>query len=137
MIALPRIVRVPIERQRFTTLGDWWEENPGEFVIAITEMVDWRYEFLILVHELIEWAVCQQRGVSTRKADEFDEMWEQELAEGKHRVEDEAGFDRRCPYRMGHIWGCRAEWLLAGLLKVRWHDYCQECNDVLIMGSRA
>lgn len=131
MIALPAIVRKPVAEQRFTTLGDWWEEN-GKFTISISIMDDWRHEFLVLMHELTEWAICQRRGVKTADCDAFDAMWEREIEAGLQRIETEAGFDRRCPYRAGHVWGCRMERLFAFILSVPWREYCRACDAMLV-----
>lgn len=130
-IALPKIVRLSITEQRFTTLGDWWEDENGAFTIAITEMKDWRHEFLVLIHELTEWAICQATGVSTEAADKFDEEWEKDIRAGLVSAELEAGFDKRCPYRRGHVWGARAERLFCWLLGASWKDYLKECDKLI------
>src|SRR5271170_1136619 len=100
----PNIKVVPVEDQRFTTLGDWWEEG-GHFEVRASEMSDWRHVYCVLMHELIEWAICQRDGVRTADCDAFDEEWENGIKAGIHPIEIEAGFDRACPYRKGHIWG--------------------------------
>jgi hypothetical protein len=116
--------------QRFTTLGDWLERD-DQFEINVTIMPRWQHTFLILMHELIEWAVCQRDGVKTAVCDGFDTDWERELADGKHRIEEEAGFDRRCPYREGHVWGARAERFLCWLLGCSWKEYLIACDEAI------
>src|SRR6266849_3414976 len=98
---------IPMEEQRFTTLGDWFEIARGSYQIILTQMDDWRHIALVLVHELTELIICWRDHVTTAQADEFDQLWEIELQEGIQSPSVEAGFDKRCPYRKGHIWGVR------------------------------
>lgn len=129
-IQLPIVMRVSLQENRFTTLGDW-KETPQGFIITYTGMADWKYEFLVLIHEFTEWAICQRYRVPTYKCDAFDALWEAELKQGLHKLGDEAGFDRRCPYREGHVWGARMERLFAFLLGVRWKKYCEACDALM------
>jgi hypothetical protein len=119
----PTISTIQLQANRFTTLGDWWEEPEGVFHITITEESDWRYMVCCLIHELTEWAICQAKGIKTSDCDKFDGWWEGEIKRGLIPAEREAGFDRRCPYRHGHIWGCRMERLFCWLLGVSWKEY--------------
>jgi hypothetical protein len=121
----------PVSEQRFTTLGDWWQREDGSYTITVSEMDDWRHVFLVLAHELTEWAITRHQGVTSAECDAFDSMFEEEIRAGRWGVEIEAGFDRRCPYRKGHVWGCRAERLFSWLLGVNWNDYCQACIRLL------
>lgn len=131
-MSLPKIVLLPISAQRFTTLGDWWEDENGIFTIAISEMSDWRYEFLVLIHELTEWSICFATGVSSKDADEFDRLWEENIKAGLVSIETEAGFDKACPYHRGHVWGARLERLFCWLLGANWKSYVKACDDLLV-----
>jgi hypothetical protein len=122
---------IPISEQRFTTLGDWLENPDGSFVITLPEMNDWRVTFLVLMHELVEWGITQSEGTTTSACDDFDAMWEQEIKDGKQLIETEAGFDPRCPYRRGHVWGYRAERVLCWILGLSWKSYGAECDRYL------
>ena len=125
------------EDQRVSTLGDWWwgdadhnlDQN-GDLYIIISKMNDWRYTFPILFHELIEIAWCLVHGVTSVVADAFDDLWEEEIRQGLHKPEEEAGFDKRCPYRGGHIWGARFERLVCWILGINWKQYCRDCEEV-------
>src|SRR5215475_10964383 len=130
MTMLPTIIRLPVQQQRFTTLGDWYEDECGNFTVTTSIMDNWKYEFCVLIHELTEWAICQAMGVKTQDADDFDEMWEREIKAGIQLIETEAGFDKRCPYRRGHVWGARMERFFCFLLRANWKDYCTECDRV-------
>ena len=131
MKTIPRIIVLPLQEQRFTTLGDWWEDNRGRFTIAITDMGDWRYEFIVLMHELTEWGICQARGVSTKDCDNFDARWEEDIRAGFVSPEVEPGCAKRAPYHKGHMWGIRAERFFCWLLGVKWSEYCEECDRLL------
>lgn len=128
---LPNIIYMPITAQRFTTLGDWWQDENGAFTIAISNMDDWRYEFLVLIHELTEWSICQISGISTSACDAFDTVWEKKIEAGLVSPDIEAGFDKSCPYRKGHIWGARMERLFCWLLKANWQDYNRACDALI------
>lgn len=130
-LLFPKIVFKPVTELRFATLGDWYQDDSGFFTIEVAEMSNWKYEFLILLHELTEWAICQAEGISTRACDNFDEAWEESIDKGLVSIEKEAGFDRSCPYRKGHIWGARMERLFCWLLGASWKDYTRSCNEAL------
>lgn len=131
MKTIPKIKLIPLQEQRFTTLGDWYEDSRGQFTIAISDMNDWRYEFIVLMHELTEWGICQARGVSTKDCDDFDARWEEDIRAGLVSPEIEAGFNKNCPYRIGHTWGARIERLFCFLLRVPWKQYCSACDEMI------
>ena len=60
---------------RFCTIGDWEEDENG-LHIWITEMDNQKYWFAVLFHELIEICLCKILGVTSKMADDFDELWE-------------------------------------------------------------
>lgn len=119
---------IPITEQRFTTIGDWTQLSDGSFKVWLSEMNDWRHVALVFLHEFTELFICWKNNVSATEADAFDKIWEDELKRGLHKSEQEAGFDRRCPYRKGHVWGTRMERLFSFLLGVKWSKYVDECN---------
>ena len=59
------IETIPHESQRYPTVGDYWLDESGVEQIRVSEMMDWRYEVLVAVHEIIEMALTRQRGMST------------------------------------------------------------------------
>jgi hypothetical protein len=56
-------------------------------------------------------------------------LWEKELKDGIHKPEEEAGFDKRCPYRTGHQLGFITEYLTCVLLGLSWKRYCKYWDD--------
>ena len=123
------IKSIPQAEHRFTTIGDWWEEGDS-LQVRITEM-DWRYQFAVLFHELIEFSMCKARGITTAECDSFDALFETEYESGKWPKSVEAGFDSRCPYRKGHIWGSRLERIVIFLLGASWNDYLKTCDNLM------
>ena len=93
-------------------------------------MKDCRYFWPILFHEEIEIAWCIKNGVTSAECQKFDTMWEREIKTGLHKPEEEAGFDKRCPYRGGHVWGSRFERLVCWILGINWKKYCQDCEEI-------
>src|SRR5258708_33385114 len=120
---------IPQDKQRFTTLGDWWEDELG-LQIRITNM-HWKYQVAILMHELIEFSICKSEGITTEECDAFDTLFEQEYESGKWPKSVEAGFDRRCPYRRGHWWGDKFERLTIFLLGGTWKSYLKACDEAI------
>ena len=112
---------------RFSTAGDWrFFEKTKLYEISILELPEEFkfYQAPVIIHELIELMWCWRKGVTGKQADAFDAIWENELAAGIHRPEDEAGFDKRCPYHGGHVWGARFERLTCWALGINYREYC-------------
>lgn len=131
MNKFPNIVIKQLEREqlRFTTAGDWMMHEDGSFEIHLLKMDDWRYSAIVLIHELTEIFICWRLGITAQEADDFDRVWEDELKKGIQNLEKEAGFDKRCPYRKGHVWGARMERLFCFILGVNWNKYCNDWDN--------
>lgn len=114
------IETIPHELQRYPTVGDYWQEDSVEQV-RISEMKDWRYEVLVMVHELIEMALTRHRNVSEEAITAFDVKFEAERLEGLRT--GEPGDDPAAPYRREHTFATNVERLLAAELDVDWATY--------------
>ncbi len=117
---------IPHSEHRFTTIGYWFVENET-LTIQISKEISWQNKIATIFHELIEAGICIKDGITTAQCDAFDELFEQEYQDGLWPVEKEAGFDRRCPYRKGHVWGHRMERIVMFLLGVDWNESNEEC----------
>lgn len=127
---------IPHSKHKFTTIGYWFmtdmEDAGGETLhIQISRELEWKYRIAVLFHELIEVTICMASGITTEECDRFDAMFEYEYSIGRWPKSVEAGFDKRCPYRKGHIWGTRFERLVIFLLKASWRDYNTACLDLM------
>jgi hypothetical protein len=125
------VLSIPQARHRFTTIGDWWVDGADTLQIRISEEISWQYQVAVLFHELIEFFICKAMGVGTEECDAFDLLFEHEYYIGKWPKSVEAGFDKRCPYRRGHIWGYRFERLTIWLLGDSWKDYCRVTDELM------
>ena len=115
------IETIPHDRQRYPTVGDYWEDAHGIEQIRVSEMMDWRYEVLVAVHEIVEMALTRQRGIAEEAISEFDIRFEQDKAKGL--VAGEAGDNVNAPYRKEHFFATNLERLFAAELGVDWFEY--------------
>jgi len=112
---------VPDTSQRYDTVGDYYVDENGKRVFSISSMEDWRYEFLILIHELVESTLCKDRGVSGEEIDAFDFAFEK-----NRNPEDktsEPGDDPAAPYFREHQFASKIERMVADELGVDWDEY--------------
>lgn len=113
------IESMPHKFQRYETVGDYFNHNDiWHFKISETKA---DYEFLILIHEMIEWYLTQKRGISEKKITNFDINFK-----GK----GEPGDDKNAPYRKEHQFATKIEKLIAKELKVNWAKYDKTINNL-------
>lgn len=153
------IETIPHVSQRYPTVGDWYftQQNPDgvesplsdapivplhdllsdpKYVlhIKVSNLTDWRREFLIVVHELCEVGLCVNEGVSQATVDAFDMGFEKEreatVDNPKTTPEDavlasiaEPGDSTLAPYRKQHCFATAVERMLAAALDVSWSEY--------------
>jgi hypothetical protein len=117
-----------------TTVGYWRFTEPnngGELEIYCLRTCDWRYTLAVLGHEIIEALYCKLTHVTTEACDKFDIMIEKEYETGVKPYEEEGGFDKRSPYRWGHIMGAVWEYLIIHATFASWKKYDVECNKLM------
>jgi len=116
---------IPHSEQRYPTCGDYWLEGET-YEIRVSKMSDWRYEFLVLFHELLELAWVIYNKVPIEEIDSFDQNFE------KNRVnkEDEPGDNTDAPYYWGHQYATICEKIAAHILRVDWNIYENEINSL-------
>lgn len=111
---------IPHNQQRYDTVGDWWIDENG-WHIRVSYLGNWRYQFLVMLHEFVECAWCKWAGVDQALVDAFDIEYER-----NRKPEDltsEPGDDPDAPYHQGHQWAGAVERLLAVVLRVDWRMY--------------
>src|SRR5436190_6009848 len=111
---------IPHSEQRYPTVGDYWSED-GVQHIRVSHMVDWRYEVLVAVHELVEMALTRHRGVSEPRITEFDVEFERSREQCGGF--SEPGDHPDAPYRREHFFSTNIERLFAAELDVDWFQY--------------
>lgn len=119
---------IPASEQRYPTCGDYWQDEDGVWQFRVSRMGNLFYEVLVLVHELVEWAMCEVIGISVSEIDRFDKMFEEERAAGKW-TDEEPGDDERAPYRYQHQCATKVERLAAEFFKVDWGTYSRSVEE--------
>src|SRR5271168_124496 len=100
MVLVIMISRVTIEvvkpkEMRYRTVGDWfYSADPTFLVIQIADTGNWKYNFLVGVHELVEVLLCTNDGVTAKQVDRFD------LA---HQDDEDPGTHPKAPYHKQHL----------------------------------
>jgi len=112
------------EDHRYETVGDWFKRPDGSVEIRSSMLSSWQLEFLILVHELIEWGLCKHEGITQEEVDKFDKK------NVKLQSEVELGDLTFAPYRKQHCLATAVERILAAELDVPWDDYETELNEL-------
>ncbi len=115
-------------KQRYDTCGDWQWNKYGNLSITVSDMKDWRYNFLVGFHELIEVMLCRARGVTQEQVDDFDKEYE-----ARRLPEDttsEPGDSILAPYHKEHIFATKLEQLMAEELGVDWNMYENKINSL-------
>ena len=118
------------EDSRYITLGDYYETPDGDWVFRVVDTGNWKYNFLVLWHEMAEFVLVKDRGISEKEITAFDKNFERERAEGKHSDAAQPGFDRAAPYIVEHTIADTLERTMASLLNVDWGLYDKELNEI-------
>ena len=114
------IETIPHKAQRYPSCGDWLYEG-NTLKIFVSKTRDWRYSFLVAVHELIEAGLCKRAGITQEAVDKFDM---------KFKGKGEPGDDPKAPYRQQHAVATDIERYLATMLKVNWQKYEAALNKL-------
>ena len=122
-----KIAIIPHEAHRYETVGDYWYPSEERMELRISDMGNEDYEFLVLIHELIEAHLCRKRGILEPDIKAFDEAFEAKRPEGNT---DEPGFDPAAPYIKEHTFATKIERQLADELGVDWKEYDEVVNSL-------
>ena len=117
---------IPHKQERYNTIGDYWIDDKEVVQIRVSELGNRnqtdarRYEFLVILHELIEMGLCKFAGVDFRSIDNFDKDYE-----SQRQPEDmaEPGDDPKAPYKKQHLIATGIEKIVAAELGVDWQTY--------------
>jgi len=107
----------------YPTAGDWRFDQWGDLNIKVSNMGDWKFEFLVAFHEQIETVLCKVHGIKEEDVTAFDIAFEKERAEGKHDEYADPGDDSRAPYYIQHRYATTVEREMATHLGVDWGAY--------------
>jgi len=120
------IKTIPHKEQRYETVGDYFYEGKT-LCIRVSEMSDWRYEMLVVVHELVELFIVKHQKIPFKKIDTFDILFEKTRRKGSAA---EPGDSPYAPYRFAHCVATGVERMLAAVMGVIWQDYDHEINSL-------
>lgn len=123
------IVTVPHAQQRYETCGDWhYNKDTQEINVVVSEMGDWRKEFLLAMHELVEAGLCMYAGITNETVDAFDMKYE-----ANRDLKDlisEPGDDPKAPYRQQHFYATTLERSLSVQLDIEWEQYEKDIQSL-------
>lgn len=115
----------------YPDIGSWKvnADNSPAFVGA-ADTGDDRSNMAILLHEIVEVFLCWVHGVKEEDVTAFDKKWFFEQGQGKHKEDDEPGYDPRSPYRDWHLVAERFEREFITQCGMMWEHHEQNCNNV-------
>lgn len=115
------IVTIPHKQQRYPTVGDWIiDYEKKSHTIFISDLNNWRYEFCVAVHELVELFYCMHSGIRQESVDIWDMTYEKTRKVGDN---SEPGNDPKAPYHTQHKFATFVERAVAFVLGVNWETY--------------
>ncbi len=110
---------IPHDEQRYDTVGDYWEDETGNWHFAVSNMGNLEYEIAVFIHELVEKVLCKQAGITDEVVDAFDMAFD---GDG----DGEPGDELDCPYHYPHLCATNVEKLAIIAFKKEWKTY-DEC----------
>lgn len=122
---------IPHSEQRYDTCGDYvWRDDTLHF--RVSKLSDHKYEWLVFLHELTEYALAMFGGVPTTEIDAFDIAYEHARKDGHAPcgcvIQEEPGFDRHAPYHWQHRMADIVERACAFALGIDWIAYNREID---------
>jgi hypothetical protein len=129
------IKTIPETEQRYPTTGDYFQSKDGTWNFRISDMGNWKYEFLVALHELVEWALAQHKGITNEQIDDFDFQFEKDRESGLHTDDEEPGNDPKCPVWFEHQMATVVERMIAGLMGIEWKVYDSTVIETALNGG--
>lgn len=115
------IKTIPPNQMRIEdSLGDYWIDDNGDTQIRIAETGNHDYNNLVLIHEVVEFILTQNRGITEPEIQAFDEQFDLNKKQGDN---SEPGDSPDSPYRNEHRFAENIERLLCHELNINWNDY--------------
>jgi len=124
------IETIPHSQQKYETVGNYWIDESGVLQIRVSDMGNDDFNFLVGIHEMIEFYLTMKRGIPESTITAFDIEFEKERAIGMQDDYAEAGNDPFCPYKQEHFFATTIERLMAAELKIDWNEYDEALFNV-------
>lgn len=115
---------IPHRSQRYDTAGDWLWGSTHRYetvTIQVSRMPDWRMEFLVALHELVEAALCRQAGITANQVDAWDRA---------HPDDNDPGGILAAPYNAQHALATRIERIVSDSMGVSWDEYSKAIEEL-------
>ncbi len=114
-------------QQRYNTCGDYYySDYAGADMILVSHLPDRREILLVAIHELIEMALCQVKGISNASIDAFDKEFDELVFTGG----EEPGDRVEAPYYHQHQIATGIERILAAEMGVDWLAYERHIQEL-------
>lgn len=97
-----KIEIVPLKKQRYETLGDYYEKD-SVLHFKITDTGNPLFNKLILIHELVEQTLTEAKGIKESVILRHDLEFEKLIRDEKVDPDAEPGEHKNSPYRQEHI----------------------------------
>src|SRR6266478_5100406 len=108
---------IPPSEMRLGEAGDW-QLNGDNLIVRCADMGDWRYNFLLLRHEMDEAMLCKLAGITTEQVD-ADQLYAQNHPEIENNPDSFSGYPESALQNQ-HNDALAAEWIMSRLLGVDW-----------------
>lgn len=118
------------DRQRYNTVGDY-SRVKGKILVLVSDMGDWKLEYLIAYHELTEIALCIDAGITDKMIDDFDFWFEEKFSQSESY--SEPGDHPDCPYYSQHQFATKLEKIMADELGVDWVQYEEKIHELMLV----
>lgn len=107
-----------IKKMRYKSADDWFDPDVTKddvtFATLTADHGKDDYNFLVLMHALVEQYLCYKHGIKDKEVTKFD-MDNPDL--------DDPGNDPKAPYHNEHLIANDIEAMLSAALDVKWVDY--------------
>ena len=120
------ITSIPHKSHRYPTLGDYLIDK-DKIKIFVSQELKPLHQQLVVIHELIELLLCQQRNISFTDIDNFDIEFEKKYPNNT----DEPGEQEDAPYRKEHLFAEYIETQLAKEFNIDMNEYKLDCENVI------
>lgn len=116
-----------LDQMRYPTVGDFFFKEDGTLKFEIADTGDIFLNKMVLIHEMIEQALTEKKGIKNTQIDEFDFEFEKNRKDGDT---DEPGFAIGCPYMAEHSFATGVEMGMCALSGVSWDEYEKILNEL-------
>lgn len=123
------LVTDDIKEHRYASGDDWWDpiyvkkDDSLHFVTVTADMGNRDYNFLVLLHALVEQYLCFSHGISDKEVTGFDTGLGANLKD--------PGSSKKAPYHKEHEVANEVERIVSRALNVVWPDYDKQYDKIV------